>query len=165
METLEEYLKIDPLRDPEDIDALLALAELTRELIRDERYEEIGTLIRFTTANGHFEALSWVLSLLQERCRDRALPPFRELICDLGTSIPDFDSFTATLQVEPAVLNNDVRFEYDDNEEVRSFLNILTYRMKFENIFLISAESFDTLDNDSIQYRLWITADPPGNAP
>ena len=37
LETLEEYLKNDPLRDPEDIDALLALAELTRELIRDER--------------------------------------------------------------------------------------------------------------------------------
>ena len=41
MRTLEELLGKNNLKDPEDIDALVELAEITGQIIRDERYPDI----------------------------------------------------------------------------------------------------------------------------
>ena len=43
--------------------------------------------------------------------------------------------------------------------EVESFLNILIYKTRYNGIYLISIENFDTKDNDFIQYKLLFTKD------
>ena len=77
--------------------------------------------------------------------------------CVLGKSIPDYDEFTARLQVDLTHPQNDTETVCDNNGEVTSFFNILVYETVYPNIRLVSCENFDTKDNDYIQYKLSFT--------
>ena len=66
MRTLAELLGKNNLKDPEDIDALVELAEITGQIIRDERYPDIERLINYTIGNDYYEAFSWMMAALQE---------------------------------------------------------------------------------------------------
>jgi len=143
-------------RDPEDIDALLELAALTRQYVSEGSYTAINEIIINIVRRGLSDALLWVMGILDEEFEkeDRVLEDFQ---CPLGRAIPDFNRFMETMQVESVVLKNDVEKVYDENGEVQSFFNILTYRTGFGSIYLVSSENFDTKDNDYIQYRLAFT--------
>ena len=51
MRPLEDLLSENNLSNPEDIDSLLELADITRRLIRDERYSGIELLISYLIGN------------------------------------------------------------------------------------------------------------------
>ena len=148
----EEFLNNNNLQQTEDIDSLLDLADLVRQLIDEKCCCDICHVICYTVKNGFYEAFSWIMGLLQEELeKDSGLDDFE---CDLGKSIPDYDGFIQNLQVELNALNNDVETISDENGEVQSFFNIFTYKTGFKNIYLISLENFDTKDNDFIKYKL-----------
>ena len=154
MEMLEQFMSRNNLRDEEDIDSLLEVADLARELIGGNRYEEICRLIDYTVENSFYEAFSWIMEILQEEFDKQDSCALDDFVCRLGKSIPDYDAFSEKLQVDFRALKNDIETMLDENKEVQSFFNILTYQTKFKNIYLVTLENFDTKDNDFIQYRL-----------
>lgn len=153
----DTFILNNNLQDPNDIDALLELADLTRELIADKAYAQLEQLIAGTVEQGYFEAFTWVLELLQEEFGKGEDCILEDFVCALGKSIANYDAFIERLQADMNVLKNDTEMLRDENGEVYAFFNILTYRTGYANIYLISAENFDNRDNDFIQYRLSFT--------
>ena len=160
MERLELFMRSDALTDEEAIEPLLETADLTRQLIRAQSYDDLAGFIRYTIQNGYFEAFSWILEVVQEEYdrTDAALPA--EAACDLGRSIRNYDAFAARLQFDPAVLQNGFEKVYDEHREVDSFFNISVHRTGYSHIYLITEENFDTRDNDYIRYRLLFRKEP-----
>ena len=155
MDLYEQCLHIDKLQDPDDLDALLKLADLTRRMIHNSQHEDIGRLIQYTIDKAYFEAFSWIMAILEESC-GRGGCVARSFSCKLGRSINGYDEFLRRLQVDLHAMSNEVEKEYDENGEVCAFNNICIYKTGFEGIFLITAEEFDTKDNDRIEYSLRI---------
>ncbi len=54
MRSLEELFRENNLKDPDDIDALLELAEITGKLISDEQYSNMEILINYTISNEYY---------------------------------------------------------------------------------------------------------------
>ena len=75
--------------------------------------------------------------------------------CDIGRSIANFDEFIRRLQVDFRSQSQDFEKVYDEHGEVESFFNNFTYKTKYDNIYLISSENFDTKDNDYILYKIY----------
>jgi len=151
-ELLETYLQNNRLHDPEDMDALLEAAALTRQMLEEKQEPAICALIRYTVERGYYEAFSWILGILQEAFDKDAEQA--DFVCELGGSIPDYGEFIRRLQVDLRVQSSDVEKIPDEYGEVQSFFNIFTYRTGYPNISLMTAENFDTKDNDFIQYKL-----------
>ena len=150
----EDILRnIDP-EDPDDMDFLLEIADLTRQLITGRKYEDINALINCTIRNGYNEAFSWIMELLQEEFGKKEDHDLAGFSCDIGRSVANFDEFAERLQIDFHVLEHDVEKVLDEHGEEQSFFNNFTYRTRYDNIFLISSENFDPKDNDYIQYRL-----------
>jgi len=153
LDMLEKFLQNSRLQDPEDMDSLLEFASLMRQLIESKRYPDISRVIRYVVARSYHEAFVWAMELLQEEF-ERADSEAEDFECPLGRSIPDFNEFVGRLNVDSDASRNDIEKVHDENGEVQSFFNILTYKTGFANIRLVSAENFDTKDNDYIQYKL-----------
>ncbi len=153
MRSLEEMLTDNNLKDPEDIDALVELAEITDQLIRGEGYPEIGRLINYTIGHEYYEALTWVMAALQEEF-DREDCRLKDFACLIGGSVANYDEFVKRLRVDLRAIANDMEPVLGPGGEVRSFFNILTYKTAYPSVFLVTEENFDTKDNDFIRYRL-----------
>lgn len=153
---IDQFLARYNLQDPEDFDALLELASLVRELIRNNQTPEICRILRYTLEHGCHEAFSWCVGLLQEDLEkaESALTPFDFTI---GTTIPDYNEFVQRLQVDFNAMNNGLETVLGHTGEIESFFNILVYRTGYKNVFLVSSENFDNKDNDYIQYKLSFT--------
>ena len=156
MNKAEAFLSDKAGQDFEDIDLLIDLASLVRELIDAGLYEQINRIIGYTVEHGYLKALSWCIGLLQEAF-DRDDCPLDDFECPLGRSIPDYDAFTAQLQVDFLRPRNDLEKVCDKNGEVTSFFNILIYNTGYRHIYFVSTENFDTKDNDYVQYKLFFT--------
>ena len=154
MKKLEEFFLDNDLQDPEDIDSLLVLADLARQMICEKRYSDISELILYTVENDYYEAFSWIMAILQEEFEKKEGFSLEDFYCDIGRSITDYTEFIDRLQVDFNVLENDVETVFDENGEVQSFFNIFKYKTTYNNIFLVSSENFDTKDNDFILYKL-----------
>ena len=157
MEMLEQFMKNNNLQDSSDIDSLLEVASLIRELIRDKQYTEINDILNYIVENSYYEAFSWCMEILQEEFEKGHECGLKDFVCNLGRSIPDYNEFTQRLEVNFDVLKNDVEKKLDEHGEVQSFFNIFTYKTRYQNIYLITAENFDVKDNDFIQYQLSFT--------
>lgn len=151
MYRVKAFLANNNLHEADDIDALLALASLMRQLIGEEDCSNISSLLGYVVSNEYYEAFSWCMEILQESLEKGELDDFE---CILGKSIPNYDEFIERLQVDFNVIENGYDNVYDEHGEVESFFNNLIYKTKYENVYLISSENFDTKDNDYIQYRL-----------
>ena len=162
MTNFEEFLRTNNLQDPEDIGALLETADLTRQLICDENYSDINQLINYTVENGCFEAFSWILYILQEEFDRGEANKLKDFTCEIFKPIPNYREFTQRLRVDFNVIKSDVETTLDSFGEVDSFFNIFMYKTAFKNIFMITAENFDTKDNDFIQYKILFTENPTG---
>ena len=160
MRSLDELFRKNNLKDPEDIDALLELADMVSLLIHGERYPDIERLVSYTVSNDFYEAFSWIMALLQEEFEKEENSGLNDFTCFIGKSIANYNEFIERLNVDFNVTNNDVETTLDNNGEVQSFFNIFTYNTIYKNIFLITAENFDTKDNDFIQYKLLFTGNP-----
>ena len=150
---LDDFLKNCNLCDVDDIDALLELASFVRRLAEENRVGDICALIRYIVERSYYEAFAWVIGILQEEM-EKADGALTEFECAIGRSIPDYDEFIARLNVNLSDCKNGFEKVYDKNGEVESFFNFITYRTGYSNIFLVSAENFDTKDNDYVQYKL-----------
>ena len=165
---LELFLKTHDLHDADDIETLLEVVDVTRQFLADGRYDALARLIRYAVDEQCFEALSWILALLQEAYEAQGSGPAgdaggpEDFTCELGRSIPGYDAFLASLEVDPDVAEYSVEKEFDDVGEERSFFNICTYRTKYPNICLVSSENIDYLDSDYIQYQLRFRKEPAG---
>ena len=148
-----EFIRNNDLSDPDGIDALLELASFVRTLIGSGRYEDIVILIRSIVENGYYEAFSWTMAALQEEY-EKADCTAASFECGVGRSIPDYDEFIKRLRVDLNQCRNSFEKVTDNNGEVESFFNILTYETGYKNIYLVSSENFDTKDNDYVQYKL-----------
>jgi len=153
MEMSEKFINSNHLYDAEDMDSLIELATLVRTLTDDNQQAEIKRILQYTMAHSYYEAFDWCMGLLQEALENKecALQNFEFVV---GKSILNYDAFIEQLQVDFHALDNDVETVYDNNGEVESFFNILRYKTRYKNIFLISLENFDTKDNDYVQYKL-----------
>ena len=147
-------------RDPENLDTLLELASLARQFVTEKAYDDIKALIGGVIQHSYFDALLWIVGILQEEFEKDA-HELDDFECFIGKSIPNFNDFMQALQIGTQVIKNDVEKVLDDNGEVQSFFNILTYETGYANVHLISSENFDTKDNDYIQYKLAFTAAAP----
>ncbi|MBE6887643.1 MAG: hypothetical protein E7484_04380 [Ruminococcaceae bacterium] len=147
------FLQNNSLSTEEDIDSLLDLASLTRELINAKLYEDINHIIRYIVQNNFTEALSWVISILQEEL-EKEHCTLESFDCTLGGHITHYDDFTQILQIDFNPLKNHIEKVYDRDGEVSAFFNVIIYKTGYENIYLVSSENFDTRDNDYIQYKL-----------
>lgn len=155
MQAVEDFIKNHDSVGPDDIDALLDAADLTRRLMESRDYSGMRTLIAFTVDKGLFEAFTWIVSILQEgfeKTDDFGMDGFS---CRLGNAIPDYDEFLARLQVDLNAIDHEIKVLPDENGETRAFFNVFTYRTMYDNVFLVSSEQFDTKDNDCIQYELF----------
>lgn len=153
MDTVDIFLNGVDLADGGDIEQLLELASFARQLADGRRHDDISKLIRRTVESGCWEAFSWVIGILQEALENAGGAP-GDFECPLGRSIPGYDELIARLQADNDAYKNGVETVCDKNGEVESFFNIITYRTGFKNIYLVSAENFDTKDNDFVQYKL-----------
>ena len=153
MDLIEKFFQNNNLQDAEDMDSLIELAALVRELICNQEYASINRVIHYTLEHGYEEAFSWCMELLQEAFAksDCSLENFE---CMLGKSIPNFVSFTERMQVDLNACCNRLQTVCDHHGEVESFFNILEYKTGYPNIILVSSENFDTKDNDFVQYKL-----------
>ena len=151
---LERFLQHRSLEDVENLDALLDVAELTRQFIGVQNYEGIKKLIIYTVDHAFLEAFSWIMAILQEEFRKTEGAVLDDFVCNLGKTIPEYNELVSRLQMDFNAIDNDVQPITDESGEVLSFFNIFTYRTMYENIFFISSENFDTKDNDFIQYQL-----------
>ena len=156
MDMTEKFLQNNNLNDADDIDSLIELASLVRQLITDALHSDINRLINYTIEHDYYEAFSWCMGILQEVFEGNGCES-DDFECVLGKSIPNYDEFTARLQVDFAQPRNDMETVCDINGEVTSFFNILLYKTGYKNIYLVSSENFDTKDNDYIQYKLLFT--------
>lgn len=154
MDLLEKWIQDNQLQDPDDIDALLEAADLTRQLIQDRNYSGISRMIRYTVDHDYFECFTWILDLLQEEFEKTKEYDLDDFYCGIGRSIANYDEFAGRLQVDLNAQENEVEKVYDEHGEAESFFNKFTYRTGYRNIFLVTAENFDTKDNDYIEYRL-----------
>lgn len=100
MRSLEDLLNENNLSDSSDIDALLELAEITREVIHGERYTDIELLISYTVNNGYYEAFSWIMAVLQEEFDKKDNCRLKDFTCFIGRSIVNYDVFINRLQVD-----------------------------------------------------------------
>ena len=143
VKNLDRFLDSNNLQDPDDIDALLELASLVRELVDAGDYESICKTISYTVVNEYYEAFSWCMEILQEAFEkdDCCLEHFE---CGLGKSIPSYDEFIERLEVDFNVVENGYDNVYDEHGEVESFFNNLVYKTKYDHISLVSSENFDT---------------------
>ena len=151
---VEKWIHNNQLKDPDNLDALLETADLTRQLIHDRNYTGLNTMICYTIGNSLYEGFSWIMDLLQEefgKTEEYSLDDFK---CDIGKSIDGFNEFADRLEVDFNVRKHEIEKVYDEHGEVESFFNNVTYKTKYNNIYLISSENFDTRDNDFIQYSL-----------
>ena len=158
MRSLEELFRENNLKDPDDIDALLELAEITGKLISDEQYSNMEILINYTISNEYYEALSWIMAALQEEYEKESCR-LKDFTCFIGKSIANYDEFIHRLQVDLKAIDNDSETMIDRDGEVQSFFNILKYKTAYPNVFLITEENFDTKDNDFIWYKLQFKTD------
>ena len=163
MRTMDDFYQNNRLSDPDDIDALLEVAEIVRHLLCNELYSDICQLINYTVRNGYFEAFSWITAVLQEEYENPENTGLADISCELGRSIPHYNDFTGRLNVDFNVIDNDVEKTFDKHGEVQSFFNIYKYKTAYKNIFLVTEENFDLLDNDFIRYKLLITREPEKN--
>ena len=154
MRSLEELISANNLKDPEDVDALLELADVTGQLIRDQEYSDLELLINYTVGSGYYEAFSWIMAMLQEEFDRKENCSLKSFSCFLGRSVANYDEFIRRLQVDLRAIDNDAETIMDRDGEVQSFFNILTYRTAYANVFLSTEENFDTKDNDFIRYKL-----------
>lgn len=153
MDKVNAFISDHRLKDEDDIEALVDMASLVRELIGGNRHEEIGRVILHTVQNGYFEAFSWCMEILQEEMENPECP-LEGFDCTIGRAIPDFDAFMERLQVDFRAYQNDLVNIYDQHGEAESIVNILLYKTKYPAIQLVSFENFDTKDNDYVQYKL-----------
>ena len=154
MDAVDLFIQNNHLADPDDLDALIEAADLTRRLIGEKAYADIGRLIVYTVRGGFFEAFSWIMAILQEEFGAAGNCRLKDFSCGIGRAIPNYNAFIDRLQVDLKALDYDIKAMPDENGEIRSFFNILTYRTMYKNIFFVSAENFDTKDNDFIRYML-----------
>lgn len=154
MRTLEELMRTNNLANPDDIDALLELAEITGRLIDDEQYPEIERLVSYTVSREYGEAFTWIMAALQEEYDRKESCRLKSFTCFIGKSIARYDDFLRRLQVDLKAIDNDAETIMDHDGEVQSFFSIITYKTAYPNIFLITEENFDTKDNDFIRYKL-----------
>ena len=154
MRSPEELISANNLKDPEDVEALLELADVTGRLIRDQEYSNLELLISYTVGSGYYEAFSWIMAMLQEEFDRKENCALKSFSCFLGRSVANYDEFIRRLQVDLKAIDNDAETIMDRDGEVQSFFNILTYRTAYANIFLSTEENFDTKDNDFIRYKL-----------
>ena len=149
MEIWNRILRNEPLEGPEELEVLLELADLVRDFVAQKRSEELGRLVRYTMAQGHYEAFIWAVGIVEESA-DR-LGAFE---CALGRTIPDYEEFILRLGVDLNAFENDIEQVRDEHGEVQSFFHIIRYKTGFAHIELVSSENFDARDNDYIEYRL-----------
>lgn len=154
MDMIESWMQNYPLQDPEDMDALLEAADLTRKLINNRNYAGLNTIITYTIEKKLYECFSWVIALLQEEFEKVVEYDLEDFVCDIGRSIASYDEFVERLQVDFNSQKQELEKVYDEHGEVESFFNNFTYRTRYENIYLLTSENFDTRDNDYIQYKL-----------
>ena len=157
MELLRRLLQNSPVDDPEDMDFLLDFSELLRDTLHESRFEDAAALVRCTIVNGWHEAFYWALGILEE-VWDRSGGCLSDFECVIGKSIPDYDAFISRLGADLNAFGNDVLPMRDENGEIQSFYNIISYKTAFPHIRLVTSENFDTRDNDFIEYRLLCTA-------
>ena len=163
MKAFDDFCRNNSLGDPDDIDALLEVAEITRRLVREERCSDISRLISYTIEKGYFEAFSWIMAVLQEELENPESIGLKDFSCELGGMIPHYNDFIQRLNVDFNVIDNDVEKAYDDHGEVQSFFNIFRYKTAHKNIFLVTEENFDLKDNDFIRYKLLFSGNDDGN--
>jgi len=150
---IEKYLGNNNLNDADDFDALIELASFTRELVDRKEYDSINMLINYILENSYYEAFSWCMGILQEEFeKDTCILDNFE--CFIGKSVPDYDDFIESLDVNLSVPVNGIESVDDKYGEVESFYNILVYNTKYDNINLVSSENFDNKDNDFVEYKL-----------
>jgi len=154
MDLLEKWIQDNQLQDPDNIDALLEAADLTRQLVQDRNYEGISKMISYTIDHDYYECFTWILDLLQEEFEKTAGYDLDDFSCGIGRSIANYDEFADRLQVDHNAQENEVEKVYDEHGEAESFFNKFTYRTGYRNVFLVTAENFDTKDNDYIEYSL-----------
>ena len=148
-----KLLQNNNISDLDELDSLLELASLVRNLINISQYSDLNAIIKYSIQNEHYEAFSWIMEIIQEEFL-KADCKIDDFECYLGKSIPNYDEFIQNLQIVMNPIDNGIEKILDDNGEAQSFFNILTYKTKYENIYLISSENFDTRDNDFVQYKL-----------
>ncbi len=165
MRSPEELLRDNHLEDPEDVDALLELAEITGEMIRKENYPDLERLIHYTVHSGYHEAFTWMMAALQEEFDREENCVLKDFTCFIGRSVADYDEFITRLQVDLRAVDHDAETILGHDGEVQSFFNILTYRTAYRNIFLVTEENFDTKDNDFIRYKLLFRNGPFAESP
>lgn len=153
MDNMELFLRTNDLNDPDNIDALLDLAALVRELMEERRYEDIGRILRHCVERDCREALSWCLNVIEEAFQ-KAGPGAEPFACVLGSAIANFDALTELLQVDFRVCTNGIEPIRDHHGEVESFFNILSYETAYPHIRFVSTENFDTQDRDYVLYQL-----------
>lgn len=161
MDRLEEFIKCGRLKggEPEDggMDALIEAADITRELLSEGRLSDISALIRCAAGGRCYEALSWILDILQEAYEDGEDGGLPDLVCELGRRVEDFDAFAVALGVDYTPLRDEVEILYDEHGEPHAFFNTCSYRTGWSHVYLVAAENFDAKDFDYILYILLIT--------
>ena len=153
MDSVLKLLQNNHIYDMEDLDSLLKLADLMRNLIESGQYDAVNDIIIYCIEHEYYEALSWIMGILQEEF-EKENCNLENFECNLGRSIPNYDEFMQILQADMDPIKDEIRKVLDENGEAQAFFNIYTYKTRYENIFLISSENFDTRDNDYIQYKL-----------
>ena len=108
MDLLEKWIQDNQLQDPDNIDALLEAADLTRQLVQDRNYEGISKMISYTIDHDYYECFTWILDLLQEEFEKTREFDLEDFSCGIGRSIANYDEFAGRLQVDHNAQDHEV---------------------------------------------------------
>ena len=154
----EKFLQNNNLHNSDDIDALLELASLVRELINQKLYSDFNRIINYTIENNYTEAFSWTIAILQEEF-EKEEAELEDFHCLIGGQITHYDELIEILQVDFKSIKNYIEKIYDKHGEPEAFFNVMIYKTCYENIFFVSTENFDNKDNDYIRYKISFVKD------
>ncbi len=155
MDKLIKLLQENNIHNFEEMDSLLELTSLIRRLLVCGQYSDISDIINYILRCDYCEALSWIMETLQEEFA-KANCKLEDFECNLGLSIPNYDEFMHILRIDMKPIKEEIEKVLDDNGEAQSFFNILIYKTRYDNVYLISSENFDTKDYDYIQYKILV---------
>lgn len=155
-EKVKKFLNNSNIKNQNDTNMLLELAELIREILKEDNidYIMIGNIINIMLKNQNIEAINWIILTIQENTKILC----KDIIITLGKKIEFYDKFIKSIGIDETPIHNMSIDKSIDIQEY-SLLNINIYSTKYEYLYLFVIESFNTLDKDFVEYKLIFTSD------
>jgi len=156
---IEAYLDKEEIKseDPDNLDVLFELTDLLDKIFQQMDFQALEKLSIGIISVQNRSAFEWLINIIEEKFSN--LNEKRNISLRLGKQINGYDTFIEMIGIEKDTEPIEIEIISIPGLHIESFFNINAYKTKFNDMFLVTAENFDSFDVDFIQYRLVFTED------